>query len=111
MRLGRLSMIREYLNRRNQRRNRYRYGYREENAGVIRFNFMCSHTRDRPTSRSETGRYVMVSYESLLPVQGDSRLVAFRTGEANVKEHVWREVGTGKINGIGRTCSNNCSIK
>src|SRR5215471_5215456 len=36
-----------------------RYGYRrrdwEEIAGVIRFNFMRPHTRNRPTSGSSTG--------------------------------------------------------
>ena len=78
---------------------------------MIRFNFMCPHTRNLPTSRSDAGRYLMVFRESLLPIQGDSRFVIFRTGEANVKKHVWSEIGTGKIDGIGRTCRNNHSIK
>ena len=111
MRLARLSKIREYLRRRVQRRYGYRRRDWEEIAGVIRFNLMCAHTIDRPISQSEADRYVMVGYESFLPIQCDSRFGTFRNGEANVKEHVWSEIGTGKTGGIRRTCRNNDWVK
>src|SRR5215813_6195854 len=71
----------------NSGRYDYRRGDWKKNSGVIRFNFMCPQTRNLPTSRCDIGGYLVVSYESFLPIQGDSRFVTLRTGEANVKEH------------------------
>src|SRR5262250_1049964 len=87
-----------HANQQAHESNLWRYGnrrrYREETASVIRFNFMCAHSINRPAAQSRTRSYAVTCCEPSLPVQNDGGIVTCRTGEANVEKCLRSEIRT-----------------
>src|SRR5262245_51800996 len=69
------------------------------------------HACDRPVARRDACRYFMARREPSLPIQNDRAVVAPGIGEADIKKHLWFQIGTGDLDGVRRPWSNNRTIE
>src|SRR5262249_27279282 len=79
---------------RSLRRDCYHCGNRDENAGVIRFDFMWPQTVNRPDSGSSSGRYFMACCNTSLPIQDDVGGIISGSDEANIEKCSRSEIRT-----------------